>query len=350
MSIGLIDWDLLTCSSGRIPNLDLMKLSTYYKKNREITKLLIDFNNMNLYNKIYLKQDFSYKYPSDLLVNRNLIFEGMKFSNNIYTSSLSEEIHNSNPDYNLYDNILNRKLIKFKSEEEDNFKNFLNSNLVRLSFNNKDCNIKNKIDSNRGNIKIYDYNALHLNDIEEVLDSFTENSGKKIQFVYPQKVDNDEFKKWIKKPYILAKNTFIINEFLDNKSIVKLKEELKSVEVHPNIFLLCGRNLYEDSSEDIFAYEFENILKKKIYFLINKLKINFIEKNKMENNFYSNSIKLTHMWSGSYSFMDFLSYKNKFYYKDRVKLIEVINKNPNLKRLSIISPKKIKENGGIYTL
>ena len=146
MSIGLIDWDLLTCSSGRIPNLDLMKLSTYYKKNREITKLLIEFSNMNLYSKIYLKQDFSYKYPSDLLVNRNLIFEGMKFSNNIYTSSLSEEIHNSNPDYNLYDNILNRKLIKFKAEEEDNFKNFLNSNLVRLSFNNKDFNIKNIID------------------------------------------------------------------------------------------------------------------------------------------------------------------------------------------------------------
>ena len=82
-------------------NLEVMKLSAYYKKKGEIVILSPSFtpdkNTKFIYRKDYNDGDF----PADLTRASNVEYGGLAFSNNIYTP-LPIEIERMRPDTEIY--------------------------------------------------------------------------------------------------------------------------------------------------------------------------------------------------------------------------------------------------------
>lgn len=133
MSVGLMDGDMSKYTY--VPfNLDIMKLSTYYKRKREIVALspsfLPDKYSKFIYRKDYVDNDF----PQKLLDYDNIEYGGIAFGNGIYTS-MPEEIEKCIPDVQLYE--------KFRNEFCTNktytnlFNHMLNACHLRLSLDGK---------------------------------------------------------------------------------------------------------------------------------------------------------------------------------------------------------------------
>ena len=101
MSIGIMDADLSTYVL--VPfNLEVMKLSAYYKKKREIVIFSPSFtpekNTKFIYRKDYNDGDF----PKGLTKAPNVEYGGLAFSNNVY-APLPREIEIMRPDPSIYE-------------------------------------------------------------------------------------------------------------------------------------------------------------------------------------------------------------------------------------------------------
>lgn len=102
MYIGLIDYDLINQTSV-YPNLEIMKLSGYYKSQRMITELVKNCADYQMYQKIYLRQDYDGDMPR-LLMSRardKLNYGGHVFSGDKYIE-LEKEIEQFEPDPTIY--------------------------------------------------------------------------------------------------------------------------------------------------------------------------------------------------------------------------------------------------------
>ena len=106
MRIGLIDVD-----SKNFPNIPLMKLSAYHKRNGDSVEWYSPFSER--YDVVYVSKVFSFSADYDLCINADqVIYGGTGYSislNNgrevydkIKDISLPDEIEHSYPDYSLY--------------------------------------------------------------------------------------------------------------------------------------------------------------------------------------------------------------------------------------------------------
>ena len=100
MSVGIMDADMSTYTL--VPfNLEVMKLSAYYKKRGEIVVLSPSFtpekNTKFIYRKDYNDGDF----PSGLMKSSNVEYGGLAFSNNVYVP-LPMAIERMKPDPAIY--------------------------------------------------------------------------------------------------------------------------------------------------------------------------------------------------------------------------------------------------------
>ena len=100
MSVGIMDADMANYTL--VPfNLEVMKLSAYYKRKREIVTLASEFtphrNTKFIFRKDYDDGDF----PPDLLRHPNVEYGGLAFSNNQY-NALPLEIERMRPDPTIY--------------------------------------------------------------------------------------------------------------------------------------------------------------------------------------------------------------------------------------------------------
>ena len=108
MNVGIIDADLIGRRRHRFPNLVCMKLSGYHKACGDDVTLLTNYDNLPLYDKIYIAKVFSdTKIPEgglfgDILQLPNVVYGGTGF---YYDNAppLSAEIEHHMPDYHLYD-------------------------------------------------------------------------------------------------------------------------------------------------------------------------------------------------------------------------------------------------------
>lgn len=100
MSVGLMDGDF--SNYVLVPfNLEIMKLSAYYKRKREIVVLAKEFE-PNYYTKFIYRKDYADQiYPRGLMTTSNVEYGGLAFSNNIYTP-LPREIEIMKPDTSIY--------------------------------------------------------------------------------------------------------------------------------------------------------------------------------------------------------------------------------------------------------
>ena len=194
MSYGLYDADL---PYYPIPfyNLELMKLSSYYKRKREIVGLAPNFS-PHLYNNFIVRQDFYNPYMQSWK-GTNVEFGGRAFDGDVY-KPLPLEIERMKPDISLYSR-LEPKAVKGYSVNALN--TMRRAEHIRLSLDGKTIwdNFEKQFrhDSNAYGVIFHDYN---LNDVEGaralIGESLTDwrphPLGRRIGTKYPIVVDNKQ--------------------------------------------------------------------------------------------------------------------------------------------------------------
>lgn len=100
--IGLIDYDLIN-EKALAPNLELMKISSYYKRQHEQVELIRDCREFTAYNIIYLRQDRKGAMPEELFSQAS---DRIKIGGRAYYGKnykpLPAEIERCQPDTYLY--------------------------------------------------------------------------------------------------------------------------------------------------------------------------------------------------------------------------------------------------------
>ena len=194
MSYGLYDADL---PYYPIPfyNLELMKLSSYYKRKREIVGLAPNFS-PHLYNNFIVRQDFYNPYMQSWK-GTNVEFGGRAFDGDVY-KPLPLEIEKMKPDISLYGR-LEPKAVKGYSTNALN--TMRRAEHIRLSLDGKtiwkDFEKQFRHDSNAYGVIFHDYN---LNDVEgaraligeSLTDWIPHPLGRRIGTKYPIVVDNKQ--------------------------------------------------------------------------------------------------------------------------------------------------------------
>lgn len=174
MSVGLYDADFFTYHQT-IFNLEIMKMSTYFKKKKEITILSPSFA-PEKYTYFYYRKDINDgDFPKSITEFPNLRYGGMAFSSYRY-APLKEEIEICVPDVNIYQRYKDLFI-----EDSPTNKALFNMQMrgihFRLSLDGKTIwpDFEKQINSKGRVFFLHDFN---LNDIDGAADVLLETMGK----------------------------------------------------------------------------------------------------------------------------------------------------------------------------
>ena len=226
MIIGLYDADMSkyihTCF-----NLELMKLSSYYKKRKEIVLLSPEFS-LDQFNKFIYRKDYQDgEYPSELLTNPKIVYGGKAFGD-IY-QPLEDDIEKQKADKYIY-KAFNKLYCNTKNNTRI-FNNLMNSEHFRLSLDNKniwnDFSKQFELTGKTRLIMLHDYNLNQIKEADYAIKDIISSSTRKNQDVYlgtkfPIQVNNiNDLEKWLKLPaaselYLLQYNGILNDDFFCN--------------------------------------------------------------------------------------------------------------------------------------
>jgi len=192
--IGLIDADLLD-NGTRFPNLPLMKISAYHNGKGQQTELLLNYDRLQSFDKVYLSKVFSYtNIPIQIREHKNIVFGGSGFGIE-YCGELPAEIEHHMPDYNLYNKFVEQKIAKgVKPSRFSEYKDYSIGFTTRGCFRkcgfcinkkyDKACRhakVSEFFDTSRKHICLLDDNILAYGKWREVFDELAE-TGRRFQF------------------------------------------------------------------------------------------------------------------------------------------------------------------------
>ena len=253
MSYGLYDADLAHYPTPFF-NLELMKLSSYYKRKREIVSLSPTFS-PQMYKNFIVRQDFFYP-ESEIQYFNNVTYGGRAFDGLKY-KPLPEEIELMRPDIYLYNKIdFNPR----KLSEQTSFNIMRKAEHVRLSLDSKTIwkNFEKQFrrDSTAYGIIFHDYD-LNLIDgayefIRDNLDTFVAHKeGRRLGMKYPVQVSTEEdLLRWLILPSINSYYSLTYNNIVSNDLIFKL-EDLKEIST-------SWRQIYNNVTSNITYEELIN--------------------------------------------------------------------------------------------
>lgn len=110
MQVGIIDAEIIDKAKHRFPNLCCMKISSYHKHRGDSVRLLLSYENLSDFDKVYISKVFTKTpIPDDVLTLPNVEYGGTGF---FYDKAppLPSNIEHSMPDYHLYDEWVNEKI------------------------------------------------------------------------------------------------------------------------------------------------------------------------------------------------------------------------------------------------
>jgi radical SAM superfamily enzyme YgiQ (UPF0313 family) len=270
MNIGLIDADLLD-KGTRHPNLALMKISGYHLEVGDTTKLLESYDNINNYDKVYISKVFKFTDVDENRIDFDHIVKGGTgfFENN--SPDLPECIEHHKPDYNLYDEYVNKKLAS--GIKRSHYKDYLDYSIgftTRGCFRKCEFCVNNKydrvvihsplnefLDEKRPYINLWDDNFLAFKDWKKVLNELSE-TGKPFQFRQGLDIRLMTEEKAIELSRSRYKGDFIFAfDFIKDRDLIvkKLKIWKKHIKKTTKLYVLTG---YE--SQDI--KDIENTLER----------------------------------------------------------------------------------------
>lgn len=248
--IGLIDYDLIN-EKALAPNLELMKISSYYKRQREQVELIRDCREFTAYNKIYLRQDRKGPIPEELLAQAGDRIEigGRTYYGDNY-KPLSAEIEKCQPDTYLY----SAKWIEKKKKPNPGFFKKALTTYTDLRLSQTD--LSNFPIEKR--YLLYDYNVGDELSLFRDFMTIAIPCAKKIHFLYPAicqtQEDAGKILNWGTR--IAKANTIKIDQKVD-KEFLQQYEYLPKVSVrvfdkiYDNVDFFTGCVLLSESAHEL---------------------------------------------------------------------------------------------------
>lgn len=227
MSYGLYDADL---QFYPIPfyNLELMKLSSYYKRKREIVGLSPDFS-PHRYSNFIVRQDFYSPYIRSYRGN-NVTYGGRAFDGEKY-KPLPLEIESMKPDISLYDKIKPRQV---KGYSVNALSTMRRAEHIRLSLDEKtiwkDFEKQFRCNNDCFGVIFHDYNLNQIDGAYELIKKELPNwifrsNGRRVGMKFPIQVNNiTDFCKWLSLQSMGTYFSLCYNGLISNSSIPQLIE------------------------------------------------------------------------------------------------------------------------------
>lgn len=293
MSIGLFDQDLYTYHLVPL-NLELMKLSAYYKKKLEIVHMSPTFS-PEYYSKFIYRKDYSDgNFPVKLYTSSNIEYGGRAFNPTKYVP-LPIDIEMQHPDKYIYDFF--SKKIRIKGEQRI-WKTLLNAEHIRLSLDG--TNIWDSFDKQLNistNTRIlffhdYNLNAIQNSDIiiKELEKQISSYFGYgRIGTKFPIQVENSaDLFKW--STFKTATNFFQIqyNGMIEDEVLFNLVQQ-QDHSKKTSFLSYISYNFTDGYTEKETIDNLETIFKQIIFLKNNGFLINLI----YPQNYFS-----TNMWEG----------------------------------------------------
>jgi len=248
MRIAFFDSDMLGKGSTQLPNLELMKLATYYKQldARNRLEMLTSCEKYQDYDIFYYfkntDKSISVKH-SPIFSSPNVICEGLGFHNGQWLP-LADEIERCEPDVSIYNEILRYRILKNNIFYE-RLEFYKNSYFLRIFYNDWEY------DYTRGygkKIQLYDYDITTNLRWKEVLKQIRVEGGRKLYSAVPIPIYNIEDMR------------YIVDNELFGKHYAPAKFYLDFPELHLNFSSLYAEN----------ERYFKDFIRNSLYFYINK--------------------------------------------------------------------------------
>lgn len=309
MSIGLYDMDMTTYSL--VPfNLELMKLSSYYKKRNQIVILTPKFT-PERHQKFILRKDYNDgNYIKGLGDIPNLEYGGYAFTNNVYFP-LPREIEVMQPDTSIYEKLAPTILSKQDFEKRKNiFKQMIEGEHCRISLDDK--TIWDKYPKQFKSLSKAKLLMFHDFDLGKIEGSYEEilkilkrarNDGwaTKIGMKFPITIDSgEELLKWINLPPSSVFYSIKYEGVIDNNSFDSFISLNKDKAVYKQLdYYVTAKSINEkDFIKNYIQQVYRQIVKARNFrvFYTIKYEENFFENKMWEKtlelfNFYHNSMR-----------------------------------------------------------
>jgi hypothetical protein len=271
LKIGIIDADLLD-NGTRHPNIALMKISGYHKKQGHTVDLLDNYSNLDVYDQVYVSKVFSFtKVPEELTNLPNVKIGGTGFFED-GGENLPDEIEHHKPDYELYKNYANNEIAKGRNRSAvSDYLDYSIGFTTRGCFRKCPFCVNKKYDKailhspvnefydlNKPFIYLWDDNFLAYPLWEEILDKL-EETGKPFQFRQGLDIRLMDEKKAKRLSETRYHGDFIFAfDHLEDQKIIEDKLELwkKYCFKTTKLYVLCA---YKSQDEKDIADTFERI-------------------------------------------------------------------------------------------
>ena len=263
MKIGIVDADMLARKKHRFPNLACMKLSAYHKQQGNTVELLLSYDEIESYDKVFISKVFTETIvPDGVAKLPGVVCGGTGF---FYDAAppLPPEIEHIMPDYQLYDGFVS-SLIKLgvKPSElrfyTDYSIGFMTRGCIRgcsfcVNKNYRACKLHSPVreflDPARKYICLLDDNVLACKDWRNIFDELNA-TGKRFQFKQgmDERLLTDEKCEVIFNSNWHGEYIFAFDNIADRRLVVrKLQMMRRYTNKTLKFYCFCGYNHYAPS-------------------------------------------------------------------------------------------------------
>ena len=269
MRIGIIDAEIIGKKRHRFPNLASMKISAYHKSLGDKVELLLNYEDIYLYDKVYISKVFTETpVPSWVLEQPHVEYGGTGFFYD-KAPALPEEIEHIKPDYHLYDKWV--RMCREHGATRSSLQYYLDFSLgfaTRGCFRkcgfcvNKNCtksvrqgSITNWVDKDKPYICLLDDNVFACPEWREVFKEL-HATGKRFQFKQgcdERLLTTEKCKELFEKSKWIGDHIFAFDNYKDKEIIVnKLDLLRKHTQKMCKFYCFCGFNHDADIYDDEF--------------------------------------------------------------------------------------------------
>ena len=278
MKIAIIDADLIGKKKHRFPNLVSMKLSGYYKELGNDVELKLNYEDLQLYDKVFISKVFTDTPIDESVLNLpNVEYGGTGF---FYDKApkLPYEVEHHMPDYHLYDEWVQQRLEE--GGNRNDFKYYLDYSIgfvTRGCFrqcqfcvnkNYKKVEVHSPLDEfvdySRKKICLLDDNFFGCPSWKDIL-SQLQATGKPFQFKQglDERLLTDEkcemlFKSKYDGDYIFAFDNVADYELIERK----LQLLRKYTEKYPKFYVFCGFDRDDKWDDEFWEQDIFDMLKR----------------------------------------------------------------------------------------
>ena len=332
MLVGIIDMDLFINKRTFLPNPEVMLYSAYHKKNRDIVHLLLNGQNIDIYEKIYIFRTKlgKVKFPEELYSKSNVTCRGSYFTNGI-VAPIPEEVFACEPDKSIYD-----KYCKYWEGGK------LINGVVTYRRAKYGSYRKNSMYfSGAGTNNIYDYDLGSEEDYLGFMKLYEEGKFKKLHFFFPIQCDNLELAlKWANAPFMTSQ---VKIWYLNTVSWAEISTIKKAKLRIPIIAYLTNKKRFSNQKEydDLLIELLDTVL----YCIINSVNVQFKFNPQIKQTEQFRILTRISNWSCSKIQPSFYEFCTK---KDQSQIDCFILSHPEVKDWFYIKPHEFKNNGGVW--